>query len=69
MRCEACQGTGMLLKITKTLFFADRPVHYHWEHVPCPDCIGGIASCCDTAGASQAHILDAAEQVDSGDKV
>lgn len=21
------------------------------RHVPCPDCIGGVASCCDTAGS------------------
>jgi hypothetical protein len=65
MRCSTCQGEGTRLVIVKTLFFADHPVHYHYEYAPCPDCIGGVASCCDTAGANQkAHILDAAEQVD-----
>lgn len=24
------------------------------RHVPCPDCIGGVASCCDAAGSSDA---------------
>jgi hypothetical protein len=23
------------------------------EYAPCPDCIGGIASCCDAAGSRQ----------------
>ncbi len=24
---------------------------------PCPDCIGGVASCCDSAGSAQPEML------------
>jgi hypothetical protein len=64
MRCETCRGSefpGMIRRV-HLMPFGKRL----FEFVQCPDCIGGVASCCDTAGANQAHILDAAEQVDAG---
>ena len=37
MICQTCHGKG---------FVTDK------DDIPCPDCIGGVASCCDAAGSS-----------------
>jgi hypothetical protein len=48
MICPTCRGTG-----TIKCFWVDETKLDRWlpiVSVPCPDCIGGVASCCDTAG-------------------
>lgn len=51
MRCETCARSG------RPGYLAVRVRSRHdgfavlWA--PCPDCIGGVASCCDAAGAAQ----------------
>jgi hypothetical protein len=69
MKCETCRDSGfpgMILLVYSPLHGVGLSSMPIGKLVHCPDCIGGIASCCDTAGANQAHILDSAEQVDAG---
>lgn len=55
MRCETCSGTGRKKRSVKEIMqlmevvYDTRTIIVEW---PCPDCIGGIASCCDVAGAN-----------------
>jgi hypothetical protein len=48
MICPTCRGRGLV---------PDAPSVDDDEEIkmkPCPECIGGIASCCDAAGSSAA---------------
>jgi hypothetical protein len=71
MKCETCRDSGfpgMILRAyspPRGVNLSSVPI---WKFVHCPDCIGGVASCCDMAGANQAHILDAAEQVNASER-
>jgi hypothetical protein len=52
MICPTCRGRQ---------FVPDGPAGDDDEAIkmkPCPDCIGGIASCCDAAGAGEAAYRD-----------
>jgi hypothetical protein len=40
MICEVCHGSGVYWNALLS------------ERRPCPDCIGGVASCCDAAGSA-----------------
>lgn len=56
-RCETCHGLGEVLidargNIVGRLAAA-------MLLVPCPDCIGGVASCCDGACGGRADIANA----------
>lgn len=46
MICERCHGTGTVREWLSLMGGC------LWQDVPCPDCIGGIASCCDAAGSA-----------------
>lgn len=55
MICPTCEGTGLLrfsVWSKKTGLGEVTATEYH-ELVPCWDCIGGTASCCDAAGSAQ----------------
>ncbi len=47
MNCPTCLGSG----IPGWIFVASDDGFYSYRK--CPDCIGGVASCCDTAGSAQ----------------
>ena len=59
MRCETCGGLGEVL--------IDRNSNIVWRVaqavllVPCPDCIGGVASCCDGACGCKGEVTNARE--------
>jgi hypothetical protein len=59
MLCETCKDSdfpGMVL--TEVTFPRFRGDGYSTSWVLCPDCIGGIASCCDAAGSSSPKLKD-----------
>jgi hypothetical protein len=47
--CQTCANSGRPGSLLIPLR-SGRGVPAVW--VPCPDCIGGVASCCDTAGSA-----------------
>jgi hypothetical protein len=51
MRCETCASSGRRGYLAVRVRSSQEGFAILWA--PCPDCIGGIASCCDTAGAAQ----------------
>lgn len=46
MICESCGGTGFI-----TIDYVEHPGERRGDIIPCRECIGGIASCCDGAGS------------------
>lgn len=45
MRCERCSGSGTVYRRPEGM--PDEPGWLSVVPVPCPDCIGGTAHCCD----------------------
>lgn len=65
--CRTCSGLGSVSALPPQLWidaFADMPHITVRAYRPCPDCIGGISSCCDTAGAGVAEGGSAEEKAD-----
>jgi len=48
MICPECHGTGIKREWLSLMGGC------LWRDIPCPECIGGIASCCDAAGSAEA---------------
>lgn len=61
MICETCHGQGGWHERHPGVRLGEH-VGTLTRWVPCPDCIGGVASCCDAAGSAEqlALPLDAA---------
>ncbi len=53
MVCETCRGTGIVLVPVPPEKKILPPDWGEDECRLCPDCIGGISSCCDGAGSQQ----------------
>jgi hypothetical protein len=58
MICPACQGDGKRLNPALRVVETAAGVRVVNPHglpllVPCTECIGGVASCCDGAGSAQ----------------
>lgn len=57
MICETCHGTGWIRLKSPILYAHPRLGQIVTDHVPCEDCIGGTASCCDAGGSAPRHPL------------
>ena len=53
MRCETCGGSGVRRRTVPHWAFVKPTERPRVIEEPCPDCIGGITSCCDAAGSAQ----------------
>lgn len=52
MRCTKCDGRGERTAMITLCAATDRlPAIVVASTVPCEDCVGGVASCCEDAGA------------------
>lgn len=58
MICPTCHGAGRIeatYQLSTLIDGISRRSNY--VLAPCPDCIGGIASCCDAAGSARLNPL------------
>lgn len=54
MICTRCHGRRWVIP-PESMLVGPKPPKSIVQMVPCPDCIGGISSCCDSAGAGIAE--------------
>jgi hypothetical protein len=61
--CPKCHGSrGHHEKILANVLSAGRETFF-WVWLPCDECIGGVASCCDAAGSGTPNPLSRGEQL------